>query len=125
VKAALVDPDQDVVSTAQVGVELESRQPGWAEADPREWWQAICRLVPTLLEPSDRDASEIDAVAAAGMVPAVLALDDSGQPLRSAILQNDARATRQALLHGDERAGQIGIDDVVIAPVIQPLPRAR
>jgi xylulokinase len=95
VKAALVDPDQGVLSTAQAGVALESRQPGWAEADPDEWWQAICGLVGTLLAQGDRDAGEIDAVAAAGMVPAVLALDGSGQPLRRAILQNDARATRE------------------------------
>src|SRR5689334_4868468 len=95
VKAALVDPDQGVLSTAEAAVDLESPRPGWAEADPGEWWQAVCDLVPVLLEQSDRDAREIRAVAAAGMVPAVLPLDRDGRPLRSAILQNDARATQE------------------------------
>ncbi len=130
VKAALVDPDEGVVSTAQAGVGLESRQPGWAEADPGEWWQAICGLVPTLLEQSDRDASEIDAVAAAGMVPAVLALDDSGQPLRSAILQNDARAIREieelsTALQGIDLLGLTGsvLSQQSVAPTLRWLRR--
>jgi xylulokinase len=95
VKAALVDPEGGVISTAETRVRLQSRHPGWAEADPDEWWEAICGLVPTLLDQSRREASEVEAVAAAGMVPAVIALDQSGRPLRNAILQNDARATRE------------------------------
>jgi xylulokinase len=95
VKAALVDPDEGVLSSAQVGVDLIVRHPGWAEADPDQWWRAICELVPALLRQSGRGAEEIEAVASAGMVPAVLTLDGQGQPLRNAILQNDARATRE------------------------------
>ena len=130
VKAALVDPDEGVLSTAQAGVALESRQPGWAEADPDEWWQAICGLVPTLLAQSDRDAGEIDAVAAAGMVPAVLALDGSGRPLRSAILQNDARATREieelsTALEGIDLLGLTGsvLSQQSVAPTLRWLRR--
>ncbi len=95
VKASLVDPDEGVLSTAQIDVGLISSHPGWAEADPAEWWRAVCCLVPRVLRQSGREAGDIEAVASAGMVPAVIALDRYGQPLRNAILQNDARATRE------------------------------
>lgn len=95
VKAALVDPDEGVLATAQAGVELFSPRAGWAEADPDQWWAAVCVLVPELLAASGREAGAIEAVAAAGMVPAVLALDAGGRPLRRAILQNDARAAAE------------------------------
>ena len=39
--------------------------------------------------------ADIAAVAVTGMVPAVVAVDVTGQPLRRAILQNDARATHE------------------------------
>jgi len=95
VKAALVEPEDGVLATAESGVELFSPHAGWAEADPQQWWDSVCGLVPRLLEVSGRDAGAIDAVASAGMVPAVLALDSRGRPLRRAILQNDARATHE------------------------------
>jgi xylulokinase len=95
VKAALVDPEAGVLASAQEPAELYSPRPGWAEADPEQWWSAVCTLVPRLLAASGRGAQDVDAVAASGMVPAVLALDERGRPLRRAILQNDARATAE------------------------------
>jgi xylulokinase len=95
VKAALVDPDEGVLATAQEEVRLFSPRPGWAEADPDHWWRAVCSLVPRLLQETGRTSQDVEAVANAGMVPAVLALDSSGRPLRQAILQNDARATEE------------------------------
>lgn len=90
VKAALVDPDTGAIRSAQAEVELYSERPGWAEADPDAWWAATCTVVGTLVGDSD---GNVAAVACSGMVPAVLALDRGGRPLRRAILQNDARAT--------------------------------
>ncbi len=130
VKVALVDPQEGVLDTAEAAVQLESHQPGWAEADPDEWWRAICGLVPTLLDRSHRDASEIEAVAVAGMVPAVLALDRGGHPLRKAILQNDARATREIeelslALEGIDLLGLTGsvLSQQSVAPTLRWLKR--
>lgn len=92
VKGVLVDPGAGVVASASEPVALRSPHPGWAEADPEEWWSAVCAVVPALLEGAGRAAGDVTAVAAAGMVPAVLALGADGEPRRPAILQNDARA---------------------------------
>lgn len=95
VKAILLDPERGVLASAERPIDLHSPRPGWAEADPGQWWAAICQLTPELLAQAEAAPEEVDAVATCGMVPAVLPLDRSGEPLRRAILQNDARAVRE------------------------------
>lgn len=109
VKAAAVDAHNGVQATARRDVGLESPQPGWAEADPVQWWEGVCACVRELTSRSGVHAAQVEAVACSGMVPAVLALDASGEPLRNAILQNDARATVEL----DELAGLLADLDLV------------
>ncbi len=92
-KVVLADPAGGVLAQASAPVELSSRHPGWAEADPAAWWRNVCSLVPEVL--AGVSPAEVAAVACTGMVPAVVAVDKSAAPLRPAILQNDARATAE------------------------------
>jgi xylulokinase len=100
-KAVLADPAAGVVAQASEPVALSSPHPGWAEADPAQWWANLAALVPAVLAAASAatgkpvTAADIAAVATTGMVPAVIPVDDAGRPLRSAILQNDARATAE------------------------------
>jgi xylulokinase len=95
VKAVLLDPERGIVASQSHGVALYSEHSGWAEADPAQWWDAVCELIPHLLDEAGVTSADIGAVAVAGMVPAVLCVDEQGRPLRRAILQNDARATQE------------------------------
>lgn len=95
VKAVLLDPSVGIVASLSREVTLFSDHAGWAEADPQEWWRAVCSLVPALLDVAGARSGDVGGVAVTGMVPAVLALDERGRPLRRAILQNDARATAE------------------------------
>ena len=94
-KAILLHPDQGIVAAHSVPLNLFSDEPGWAEADPVEWWSAVCSVVPALLSAVQCSASAISAVSVSGMVPAVVIIDSAGKPLRRAMLQNDARAVRE------------------------------
>jgi xylulokinase len=100
-KVVLADPAAGVVAQASEPVELSSPHPGWAEADPAQWWANLTALVPAVLAAASAatgaavTAADIAAVATTGMVPAVIPVDDRGRPLRHAILQNDARATAE------------------------------
>ena len=100
-KVVLADPQAGVLAQASEAVALSSPHPGWAEADPAQWWANLATLVPAVLAAASGatgrpvTAADIAAVATTGMVPAVIPVDDSGRPLRSAILQNDARATTE------------------------------
>lgn len=92
VKAVLLDPGRGVVATGVESMALYSERPGWAEADPEEWWVAVRALVPRLLGDSGASTRDVAAVAVTGMVPAFVCCDAQGRPLRRAMLQNDARA---------------------------------
>ena len=107
VKAVLLDPARGIVASSSREVSLFSDHAGWAEADPDQWWRSLCELVPELLERAGASAGDVAAVAVSGMVPAVLVTDVNGQPLRRAILQNDARATNEIL---ELRRALAGVD---------------
>ena len=100
-KVVLADPAAGVVAQASESVALSSPHPGWAEADPAQWWANLSALVPAVLAAASEatgrpvTADDIAAVATTGMVPAVIPVDEAGRPLRNAILQNDARATAE------------------------------
>ncbi len=99
-KVVLADPARGVLAQASAPVELRSAHPGWAEADPGAWWRNACALIPAVLASAEASAGQVSsadvaAVACTGMVPAVLAVDKNGVPLRPAILQNDARASAE------------------------------
>ena len=94
-KAVLLDVDKGIVAVAGYSVDLFSRHAGWAEADTKQWWIALCEVVPQLMDQANCGASAISSVAISGMVPAVVVADANGNALRHAMLQNDARATHE------------------------------
>jgi len=101
VKATFVSPERGIVASTTRDVALYSDQPGWAEADPHEWWSATVDVIGRLLAETGAAASDVVALAVSGMVPAVVICDEDGAPLRRALLQNDARATEEIReLHG-------------------------
>jgi xylulokinase len=91
------DPLTAVVAQASAPAALSSPHPGWAEAETAQWWENACLLVPQVLTEAGVTAADVAAVAATGMVPAVIPADAAGRPLRPAILQNDTRAKDEVL----------------------------
>ncbi|MGD0704278.1 MAG: FGGY family carbohydrate kinase [Trebonia sp.] len=86
------DPLTGVVAQASAPAALSSPHPGWAQAQTAQWWENVCLLIPQVLRAAAVTAADVAAVAATGMVPAVIPADAAGRPLRPAILQNDTRA---------------------------------
>jgi xylulokinase len=95
VKAIVLDPERGIVASRSYDVALYSDHPGWSEASTQEWWSGVMTLIPLLLGDAGSTGADVGALAVSGMVPAVVLLDDEDRPLRRAILQNDARATRE------------------------------
>ncbi|MGO1411455.1 MULTISPECIES: FGGY-family carbohydrate kinase [Microbacterium] len=90
VKVVLLDPEAGILAQANRSNALLSAAPGWAEADPRQW---STNIDAALSEIADAAAGrKIGAISTTGMVPAIVAVDARLQPVRPAILQNDARA---------------------------------
>ena len=66
---------------------------GWAEQDPREWWQSLCAATRRLLTETSVAANNIACVSFSGQMQGLVAVDARGKPLRNAIIWADHRAT--------------------------------
>lgn len=109
-KAVVLDVDAGVVAQTSRPSRLSSPRPGWAEASTEEWMANVRDTLAELVASPVVDRARVTALSVTGMVPAVVPLDARGRPLRPAILQNDARATREV---GDT-AEQLKDHDVVL-----------
>ncbi|MBB5158432.1 xylulokinase [Saccharopolyspora phatthalungensis] len=63
--------------------------PEGTEVHPEAWWQALREAGAGLLE-------DVDAIAVAGQQHGLVAVDDSGRPVRDALLWNDVRSAAAA-----------------------------
>src|SRR5713101_9634793 len=89
-KAIALERDRGIVAQVERAHELLSPHPGWAEEDPERWWTTTVEALRELL--AAVPAGDVIAIGVSGMVPAMVLLDSSGQPLRASIQQNDARS---------------------------------
>ncbi|MBB6695402.1 FGGY-family carbohydrate kinase [Cohnella xylanilytica] len=94
VKAILLSENRIVYQTSAAH-DLLSPHPGWAEEDAGQWWRNAIRVVRETLAAVPDAREGIRAIGVSGMVPAIVLLDEKGEPLRNSIQQNDARATGQ------------------------------
>lgn len=85
--------DGHALGTAHRPYPTRFPRPGWAEQDPRDWWEAITAATRELLGSQDcRRAGPVISIAAATTASTVAALDAQGLPLRPAILWMDCRS---------------------------------
>jgi xylulokinase len=97
-KAVVLDVDGAIAGGASVGYSIATPQPGWAESDPEDWWQAAAAAT---RQAAGDHAAEIAAVGLSGQMHGVVLSDDLGQPIRPAILWADTRSRRQLDAYGE------------------------
>ncbi|NPV59978.1 MAG: hypothetical protein HPY75_09970 [Actinobacteria bacterium] len=95
-KGILASAHGDMVASAFHPYPLSYPRPGWAEQDPEDWWKAACAGMRRMLEQSGVDPARVKGVGFAGQMLGVVPVDDSGAPLRPAIIWLDNRAENQA-----------------------------
>ncbi|HEV7423088.1 MAG TPA: FGGY-family carbohydrate kinase [Mycobacterium sp.] len=110
-KTVLFDTACGIVAQASRETTLYSPAPGFAEADTGQWHANVVESIREVLSTSGIGGDAVAAVAVSGMVPAVVPLDGHGNPLRRAILQNDARAHREV---GELSVALDGVDLVAM-----------
>ncbi|MBN2322624.1 MAG: xylulose kinase [Spirochaetes bacterium] len=71
-------------------------EPGWAEQDPKEWWEALVEATHTTLQKSKINPEEIAAVGVDGTSSTTVLLNNDLQTIGSAILWMDNRSAPQA-----------------------------
>lgn len=94
-RAVVVDERGRVVASATAEhADFASPQTGWAEQDPRDWWQATQRAVRAVLS-QGISAGEIACVGLSGQMHGCTLLDGRGEVLRPAIIWCDGRTVEQ------------------------------
>src|SRR5207253_2308985 len=95
-RAAVIDAEGNCRSFATSPIHTSYPQPGWAEQDPLEWWQAAREAVPQALARGQLKPEDIAGIGLDCTACTVLPCREDGTPLRKALLWMDQRAFREA-----------------------------
>lgn len=92
-KATLFDEFGAMHGSAFVAYDTTYPQHGWAEQDPNDWWNALCRSTGQILEQTTATSKEIACVVFSGQMQGLVAVDRKARPARRALIWADQRAT--------------------------------
>ncbi len=95
VKGTLIDTKGHILAESSRPHDLLSLRPGWAEEKAEIWWENTLAVLSELAKRQLEFNGRVKAIAASGMVPALVILDRDGRPLRNSIQQNDARTAAE------------------------------
>lgn len=91
-KTALFDPEGK--AAAQGGSEYPVSYPrtGWAEQDPEDWWNGVCRAIREVIARSGVNPAEIAGIGVDGQSWSAVALDREGEVLCPTPIWTDTRS---------------------------------
>jgi len=115
-KTLIMDEDGHVKAVSAQDYQFSSPYNGYAEHDPKEWWQACCVTVRQALSESGVEPGEIAGLSFSGQMHGAVLLDKDKQIIRPAILHCDARSSRQ-VEYIKETLGLEKIRDLMMNPV--------
>jgi xylulokinase len=91
VKAVVLDAGGHTLAEGRAEYALLTPRPGWAEGDPEEWWRQTLAAVQMALRQTSAD--RVAAIGITGQMHGIVPVDAAGDPVRSALLWPDQRAT--------------------------------
>jgi xylulokinase len=92
VKAVLADHRQTILADGAAPLSIEIPRPGWCEQDPESWWRATEAAIGMVRSKAPVAWAAIHAIGLSGQMHGAVILNKADQPIRPAILWNDARA---------------------------------
>lgn len=104
-KAVVWNDRGAAVSEARSPFELSQPRPGWGEQNAEDWWAATAAAVRRAVQTVD--ASRIRALCVTHQRETFVCLDQSGAPLRPAMLWLDGRATKEVEEYGSPEVHRI------------------
>src|SRR5579863_1299056 len=95
-RAVIVRPDGSVAVAATGDHEpMRMPQPGWAEQDPGDWWEATVHAVRAALSAARLTGADITAIGLSGQMHGVVLLDKANAVLHPALIWCDQRSQAQ------------------------------
>lgn len=95
VKTVLLSSEGKMVAESTRGHDLLSLHRNWAEEKADIWWSNAVETVREIGAKLPGCLERVVCIGCSGMVPAIVMLDEHGEPVRNTIQQNDARAIEE------------------------------
>ena len=95
VKTGLFDAAGRLLGLGRSSHAISSPRPGWAECDPGVWWNGVIASLTEACSAAGVAASDVSAVGAGTLFPAIVPLDAAAHALQPAILYCDRRSLEQ------------------------------
>nr|WP_299381378.1 FGGY family carbohydrate kinase [Allomuricauda sp.] len=96
VKIALVEQSTGknvvVVQQPEEEMGMYAAQKGWAEQDPKDWWEHICIGIQRIKKSHQINGDEIKGIGISYQMHGLVVADEHGVPLRPSIIWCDSRA---------------------------------
>jgi len=102
VKTVLASKTGEVIDIAQNRLEVSYPHEGWAEQDPREWWQGVKRCLHELISRNSVDTSSIKGIGLSGQMHGLVMLDEKNDVLAPSILWCDQRTIEECRYLNEE-----------------------
>lgn len=94
-KGILLDKTGTILTTKQAEYDLMTPQVGYSEQDPQVWLDALENVLEEIIQAVPTAAAQTEGLSFSGQMHSLVLLDQTGTPLRPAILWNDVRTTAQ------------------------------
>ena len=91
-KVALFEPDGTVAATGGSDYPVSYPRRGWAEQDPRDWWEGVCRAIREMIGENGIDPADIAGIGTDGQSWSAIALDREGNVLCPTPIWTDTRS---------------------------------
>jgi len=94
-KGVLMDREGKIYARAGREYSIDIPQPGWAEQNPKMWWEATIQVIREVINKSEVNPQQIRGVGLSGQMHGTVFLDKNLQPFRPAIIWADQRSSSQ------------------------------
>jgi xylulokinase len=108
-KALAVDESGKAAASALVEYGMQTPKPGWAEQDPKQWWEGLKKAISLLKKKVPRLDDSLSGIGLTGQMHSSVFLDAGFKVIRPAILWCDQRPAREC----EELIEKIGFERLV------------
>ncbi len=93
-------------------------KPLWSEQNPDDWWNAVVKVVPEVLEKANLDGKDVKGIGLSGQMHGSVFLDKDDKVVRPAILWNDQRTAKECAEIEEAVGGREKLIEYVANPAL-------
>ena len=108
-KTVLFDQNGKGIASATVEYPMYQPQNGWAEQDPKDWYNAAVSTIRTVLEKSGVDRDDVISLGISGQMHGLVMLDEKDEVIRPSIIWCDQRTAKEC----EEITPKVGYDNLI------------